>query len=154
MDYTPVIVVAIGFALNLIGLLNIYRSAGSIANRFGIGFLLGTLLGAAPLAAMLLDESISAVMSEPISSIPPYILLFAVLLIIFIVLILLWLRLVEKTSSIHRQAGRLRRSVEDADDKITNVSMEIVNANKSIDEINKKIRSRNDEIAKILGNPR
>jgi uncharacterized membrane protein (DUF106 family) len=154
MDFTPIIIIAIGFILNLIGFLYIYIGAGSIMNKFGLGFLLGTLLGLIPLIAMVFSESVANSMSESIGPIPSYTLLFAVLVIIFAVLLVLWLRMVDKTSRIHRSADRLRKSIEDANERITNISMEIVNANKSIDDINQRIKSRNEQLTKIQTNPR
>jgi hypothetical protein len=155
VDYTPIIIIAIGFILNLIGFLYIYMGAGSIMNKFGIGFLLGTLLGLIPLVAMVAaPDSVGSTMSESIGPVPIYTLLFAFLVIIFVVLIVLWLRMVDKTNRIHRSADRLRKSIEDVNERITNISMEIVNANNAINDINKRIKSRNEELTKIQANPR
>jgi ABC-type multidrug transport system fused ATPase/permease subunit len=147
-----VIIVSIGIILHIVGLLAIYKGAGSILNKFGIGFLLGTILGVVPLVAMILSEDFAKIMAETIVSIPMYLMLFIILLIIFVVLLLLWLKMVGKINKIRRSSDRLQKSVEDSNEKITNVSLEIMNANKSIEDVNKKIKNRREEITEISKN--
>jgi peptidoglycan hydrolase CwlO-like protein len=153
MDYIPLVVLFTSFLLHTIGLLSIYRGAGSVMNKFGIGFLAGAIIGATSLAVMYLSESFFDVLSQPIISIiTPYLVIFAALLIFFVILILLWLKIANKIYAVNRKTKILQQEIAGIQTRIDTIAADIADKNRIIAKVNTNISERDKKLIEITKN--
>jgi apolipoprotein N-acyltransferase len=154
IDLAALITLLVGFVFFLIGTIWVYSEAGSIANKFGLVYSIGALFTALPLVLLAAYES--TVLTETLSptSIPVYVPIFAAELAGFFILLWRWLRLIRKVGSMRFAAEGLQTNVDDATQKLENLSQQLTQYGESISTVIKDTKSRDEEKKEITKIPK
>jgi len=155
MDVGALVVLGLGFAFFVVGIIWVFRSAGSVGNKFGIAYSIGAIVDAVPLILMAVSAPVSNGIIQLVSptSIPVYLFIFIAELAVFAVILWRWLGLLRVVHSMRSSAEYLQTNVNESIQKLQNVSDGLTDYTQSISDVNDNITNRYLDLEEIRKTP-